>query len=108
MSLPIIIDTDPGIDDAAAIALALSHTKFDVKMISTVNGNVGVEKTTANALKLKAFFNSEVPIHRGASQPLISEIQDASHIHGESGMDGYQFPTISTSDLASSCCRSYE
>ena len=43
MSLPIIIDTDPGIDDAA-IALALSHTKFDVKMISTVNGNVGVEK----------------------------------------------------------------
>ena len=100
MSLP-IIDTDPGIDDAAAIALALSHTKFDVKMIS-VNGNVGVEKTTANALKLKAFFNSEVPIHRGASQPLISEIQDASHIHGESGMDGYQFPTISTSDLASS------
>ena len=42
MSLPIIIDTDPGIDDAAAIALALSHTK-DVKMISTVNGNVGVE-----------------------------------------------------------------
>ncbi|KAF1682113.1 ribonucleoside hydrolase RihC [Staphylococcus hominis] len=102
MSLPIIIDTDPGIDDAAAIALALSHTKFDVKMISTVNGNVGVEKTTANALKLKAFFNSEVPIHRGASQPLISEIQDASHIHGESGMDGYQFPTISTSDLASS------
>ena len=70
-------------------------------MISTVNGNVGVEKTT-NALKLKAFFNSEVPIHRGASQPLISEIQDASHIHGESGMDGYQFPTISTSDLASS------
>ena len=55
MSLPIIIDTDPGIDDAAAIALALSHTKFDVKMISTVNGNVGVEKTTANALKLKSF-----------------------------------------------------
>ena len=55
MSLPIIIDTDPGIDDAAAIALALSHTKFDVKMISTVNGNVGVEKTTANALKLKPF-----------------------------------------------------
>lgn len=56
MSIPIIIDTDPGIDDATAISIALSHPQFDVKMISTVNGNVGIEKTTANALKLKRFF----------------------------------------------------
>ena len=55
MSIPIIIDTDPGIDDATAISIALSHPQFDVKMISTVNGNVGIEKTTANALKLKGF-----------------------------------------------------
>ena len=55
MSIPIIIDTDPGIDDATAISIALSHPQFDVKMISTVNGNVGIEKTTANALKLKSF-----------------------------------------------------
>ena len=44
MSIPIIIDTDPGIDDATAISIALSHPQFDVKMISTVNGNVGIEK----------------------------------------------------------------
>ena len=56
MSIPIIIDTDPGIDDATAISIALSHPQFDVKMISTVNGNVGIEKTTANALKLKRFL----------------------------------------------------
>ncbi len=56
MVLPIIIDTDPGIDDAAAISLALCHPNFDVKMISTVNGNVNIDKTTANALKLKAFL----------------------------------------------------
>ena len=56
MSIPIIIDTDPGIDDATAISIALSHPQFDVKMISTVNGNVGIEKTTANALKLKKFL----------------------------------------------------
>ena len=56
MALPIIIDTDPGIDDAAAISLALCHPNFDVKMISTVNGNVDIEKTTMNALKLKAFL----------------------------------------------------
>lgn len=43
MQIPIIIDTDPGIDDAAAISLALCHSKFDVKMISTVNGNGGIE-----------------------------------------------------------------
>ena len=51
MVTPIIIDTDPGIDDAAAISLGLCHPEFDVKMITTVNGNVGIEKTTANALK---------------------------------------------------------
>lgn len=52
MATPIIIDTDPGIDDAAAISLGLGlcHPDFDVKMITTVNGNVGIEKTTANAL----------------------------------------------------------
>lgn len=101
MSIPIIIDTDPGIDDATAISIALSHPQFDVKMISTVNGNVGIEKTTANALKLKRFFNSSVPVHRGASQPLINDIFGATSIHGESGMDGYEFPQINQDDLTS-------
>ena len=101
MQIPIIIDTDPGIDDAAAISLALCHSKFDVKMISTVNGNVGIEKTTANALKLKQFFNSNVQVHRGASKPLLNQIVDAAPVHGESGMDGYQFPPVSESDLTS-------
>ncbi|RRQ95217.1 ribonucleoside hydrolase RihC, partial [Enterococcus faecalis] len=101
MSIPIIIDTDPGIDDATAISIALSHPQFDVKMISTVNGNVGIEKTTANALKLKRFFNSSVPVHRGASQPLINDIFEATSIHGESGMDGYEFQQINQDDLTS-------
>ena len=52
MTLPIIIDTDPGIDDAAALSVALLHPFFDVKMISTVNGNVSIENDS-NALKLK-------------------------------------------------------
>lgn len=94
MATPIIIDTDPGIDDAAAISLGLCHPDFDVKMITTVNGNVGIEKTTANALKLKHFFNSDVPVHRGASKPLLNEIVDAAPVHGESGMDGYDFPLL--------------
>lgn len=101
MRQPIIIDTDPGIDDAAAISIALNHPNFDLRMITTVNGNVGIEKTTANALKLKRFFNSDVPVHRGASQPLVNAIQDASAVHGESGMDGYPFPEVNANDLAS-------
>ncbi|WP_210123503.1 ribonucleoside hydrolase RihC [Staphylococcus sp. GDX8P106P-2] len=101
MKQPIIIDTDPGIDDAAAISFAINHPEFDLKMISTVNGNVGIEKTTANALKLKHFFNSDIPVHRGASQPLLSDIVDASDVHGESGMEGYTFPEINESDLDS-------
>ncbi|MCE5033089.1 ribonucleoside hydrolase RihC [Staphylococcus cohnii] len=101
MKQPIIIDTDPGIDDAAAISFAINHPEFDLKMISTVNGNVGIEKTTANALKLKRFFNSDIPVHRGASQPLLSDIVDASDVHGESGMEGYTFPEINESDLDS-------
>lgn len=56
MTIPLIIDTDPGIDDAAAISLALNHPQLDVKMITTVNGNVNIDKTTANALKLKQFL----------------------------------------------------
>ncbi|WP_154837946.1 ribonucleoside hydrolase RihC [Staphylococcus sp. Marseille-Q1834] len=101
MALPIIIDTDPGIDDAAAISLALCHPNFDVKMISTVNGNVDIEKTTMNALKLKAFFESDVPVHSGAERPLLNEINNASHVHGESGMDGYNFPNESLKELTS-------
>ena len=61
MSIPIIIDTDPGIDDATAISIALSHPQFDVKMISTVNGNVGIEKTTANALKPVSYTHLTLP-----------------------------------------------
>lgn len=101
MKQPIIIDSDPGIDDAAAISIALNHPNFDLRMITTVNGNVGIEKTTANALKLKRFFASKIPVHRGSSQPLLSEIVDASAVHGESGMEGYDFPEINYNDLAS-------
>ncbi|MDW4184873.1 nucleoside hydrolase [Staphylococcus saprophyticus] len=101
MKQPIIIDSDPGIDDAAAISIALNHPNFDLRMITTVNGNVGIEKTTANALKLKRFFSSTVPVHRGSSQPLLSEIVDASAVHGESGMEGYDFPKINYNDLSS-------
>lgn len=88
---PVIIDTDPGIDDAVAIAIALFAEELDVRLITTVGGNVGIEHTTDNALKLVSFFNKHVPVARGAAEPLVRELVDASNVHGASGMEGWEF-----------------
>lgn len=93
---PIIIDTDPGIDDALAIAIALFSEELDVKLITTVAGNVSVEKVTNNALRLLHFFGKDVPVAKGAAKPLIEELVDASDIHGASGMEGFDFPEPKT------------
>lgn len=89
----IIIDTDPGIDDAVAIALAIRSDMLDVRLITTIAGNVDVDKTTLNALKLVEFFDVDIPVAKGFSTPLLKKLENASDIHGESGMDGYDFPT---------------
>lgn len=89
---PIIIDTDPGIDDAVAIAIALYAEELDVRLLTTVSGNVSLAKVTTNLLKLMAFFEKEIPVAAGAYQPLMREVVDASDIHGSTGMDGYDFP----------------
>lgn len=99
MTIPVILDMDPGIDDAAAIVMALNHPDIDVKLITTVAGNVSVDKTTNNAIKLVEFFKKDVPVAAGASAPLKKEFVDASNIHGESGMPGYDFPETSTEPL---------
>lgn len=88
----IIIDTDPGIDDAVAIALAVKSDKLDVQLITTIAGNVDVNKTTKNALKLMEFFNVNIPVAKGCATPLLKKLEDAADIHGETGMAGYDFP----------------
>lgn len=100
--IPLIIDTDPGIDDAVAIALALFDPRFDVRLITTVAGNVGIEATTANALKLLAYYGKEVPVARGADAPLLRVLDDASDIHGVTGMEGFDFPEPNN-DLLMAC-----
>ncbi|MGL4106385.1 ribonucleoside hydrolase RihC [Clostridium sp. LP20] len=89
---PIIIDTDPGIDDAVAIAAAVFCEKLDVKLISTVSGNVSINHTTKNAQRLIEFFGKDIPVAQGSCKPLIKVFEDASHIHGETGMAGFEFP----------------
>jgi len=88
---PIIIDTDPGIDDAVALAIALYSEELDVRLITTVAGNVGLDKVTNNALRLLEFFKKDIPVALGAERPLIKAPIEASNVHGSSGMDGFDF-----------------
>lgn len=92
----IIIDTDPGIDDAVALAIALYSAELDVRLLTTVAGNVSCDKVTNNLLKLLAFFKKEIPVAKGAVRPLLREAIDASDVHGASGLEGYDFPEAST------------
>lgn len=96
---PIIIDTDPGIDDAVAIAIALFSKELDVKLFTTIAGNVGVDMVTNNLLKLLKFWDKKIPVAIGANRPLVEPLVDASNVHGSSGMDGYDFPEPDTSLL---------
>ncbi|QMU08331.1 ribonucleoside hydrolase RihC [Levilactobacillus suantsaii] len=92
MAIKILMDTDPGIDDAAALTMAINDPKIDLQLITTVAGNVTVDKTTKNALKIVRFFNQDIPVAAGAQLPLFKDFEDAARIHGESGMPGYDFP----------------
>lgn len=96
---PIIIDTDPGIDDAVAIGIALFSEELDVKLMTTVAGNVSLDKVTNNLLKLLTFWGKKVPVAKGALRPLMRVKENASNVHGESGMDGYEFDAPDTSLL---------
>jgi pyrimidine-specific ribonucleoside hydrolase len=86
----IILDCDPGHDDALAILLASRH--FDILGITTVAGNVDVERTTLNARRIVDLTGQSIPVMRGSERPLARPAQDASIVHGASGLDGYQFP----------------
>ena len=92
MAKPLIIDTDPGIDDAAAITLLVDEPAFDIKLIASVSGNVGIGHTTNNALKLLTFLGRRMPVARGAAAPLMRDNRFATEAHGKSGMGSFEFP----------------
>ena len=93
MKHKIILDCDPGHDDAIAILLAARHPEIDLLAITTVAGNQSVEKTTRNALKVCSLANiRHIPIAMGMDRPLVRPAKHAPDIHGESGMDGPQIP----------------
>ena len=93
MSTTIILDCDPGIDDALAIAYAIGHPEIELTGITTVAGNVGLAKTTANALAVASFAGAPgVPVTAGCAAPLLRPAMDAGHVHGESGLGGAVLP----------------
>jgi inosine-uridine nucleoside N-ribohydrolase len=93
----IILDTDPGHDDAIALLLALASPELDLLGVTTVSGNQTLEKTTANALKILEFVErTDVPVHVGAPRPLVREQWAAAYVHGESGLDGPDLPDPKT------------
>jgi pyrimidine-specific ribonucleoside hydrolase len=96
MSTPILIDCDPGHDDAIAILLALASPEVELRGITTVAGNQTLEKTTRNALKvLELAGRTDVPVAAGADRPLRRTLRTAPNVHGESGLDGPDLPTPS-------------
>ena len=92
MPLPVIIDCDPGTDDALAIFLALASPELSVLAITVAGGNVGLDRTLPNALSLTALAGSPVPVHGGADRPLLGRFTSEIRVHGENGLGGVILP----------------
>jgi inosine-uridine nucleoside N-ribohydrolase len=93
VAAPVLLDCDPGHDDAMAMLLALASPELDVLGVTTVHGNQTLDKTTANALRVLEFAGrGGVPVAAGADRPLVREPRVATHVHGETGLDGPDLP----------------
>ena len=93
MPIPIVLDCDPGHDDAIALLLALASPELELLGVTTTYGNQTLEKTTGNALRvLELVERTDVAVAAGAERPLERELVVASHVHGESGLDGPALP----------------
>jgi inosine-uridine nucleoside N-ribohydrolase len=89
----VILDCDPGHDDAIALLLALGSPEIDLLGVTTVAGNQTLEKTTANAIRVLDHVNrTDVPVAAGAPRPLVREPRTAGEVHGETGLDGPNLP----------------
>ncbi len=90
--IPVIIDCDPGCDDTAALLLAFRCPEFDIRAVTTVSGNVSLDKTTYNALRVAEVIGTGVRVCPGADRPMFREPVYAPHVHGEDGLLGLPLP----------------
>ena len=102
MKRRIIIDCDPGHDDAIALIMAFACDSLEVAAVASVAGNQTIEKTTRNAARVLAFLKKAPPLAEGAAKPLLRQLVTASSVHGETGLDGPILPdsSIEKSSLA--------
>lgn len=89
---PILIDCDPGIDDAFALAMAHASPALDIEAVTTTYGNVGLDNTTNNALRVLEWIGSDAPVHRGTSGAILTDSVDATAYHGISGLEAPGIP----------------
>jgi inosine-uridine nucleoside N-ribohydrolase len=93
MATPILLDCDPGHDDAIALLLALGSPELELLGVTTVAGNQTLDKTTANAIRVLEYVGrNDVPVAAGAERPLVREPYVAAYVHGETGLDGPELP----------------
>lgn len=113
MALPVILDCDPGHDDAIALILALASPELDVLAVTTSAGNQTPDKTLNNALRILTLLGrDDIPVAAGAPKPLARELIIADNVHGESGLDGPKLPDpafapqgMTGSELMAKCLR---
>lgn len=92
----LLIDTDPGVDDALAIMMAQANPDCDIRAIFTVAGNVDVEQTTRNAGHLLDFLDMKIPLFKGASRALVKDSENADYVHGKDGFGDTDLPRPKT------------
>ena len=90
--MKIVIDTDPGVDDAHAIMMALAHPDAQIEALTTVAGNVPIERTTANTLTILDIYKRDIPVFEGCRKAIIPHDADASHVHGGDGLGNSNYP----------------
>ena len=106
MALPIILDCDPGHDDAIALVLALASPELDLKAVTSSAGNQTPDKTLRNVLRMLTLLKrSDIPVAGGAVKPLMRDLIIADNVHGESGLDG---PALPEPDFAPQDCTAVE
>ena len=91
-TLPVILDGDPGHDDAMAWMLAQASPMLDIRAVTSVSGNQTIEKTTYNAQRIMTLLGITAPLAMGLPHPLLAEAMAAPSVHGESGLDGPTLP----------------
>ncbi len=90
--IPVILEGDPGHDDAMAWVLANASPELDIRLVASSCGNQTIEKTTYNARRVCTLIGLDVPMAKGRPRPLLAEPMAAASVHGESGLDGAELP----------------